>query len=147
MSVLKVIIEKSDVAYNTEAVGKDGKLIGIAEMAVDVELFGNRGGSSLGRHKAIGHLVGVNIRLVFIVSFEAADEGVKGFGVIFRNIKFNAGGIESKHMSKGAVNSLADGLGEIDHVLDHEFNVRKKVLFKACEKRSIGHLGEAAENP
>ena len=147
MVSLKVIIQKSDMADNTEAVGEDSKLVGIAEMAVDVKLFCIRTGSSLRRHEAVGQLVRVNIRPVFIISFEAADEGVKGFGIIFRNIKFNARSIESKHLCKRMVNSLANGFCEIDHVLKHQLNVRKKVLFKACEKRSVRHFGKTTEMP
>lgn len=47
MGGLKVITQKSDMVDNFEAVGKDSELIGIAEMAIDVELFCIRAGSSL----------------------------------------------------------------------------------------------------
>lgn len=47
MCGLKIIIEKNNVSDNAEAVSEDGKLIGIAEMAVDVELFCIRAGSGL----------------------------------------------------------------------------------------------------
>lgn len=147
MCGLKITIEESDVTDDTEAVSKDGKLVSIAEMAVDVELFCIRAGSSLGGHKAISHLVRINPRLVFIVRLEAADEGVKGFGVIFGDIEFNAGGIESKHGGKGGIDSPADGFREIDHMLEHQINIRKEVLLKAGEKRGIRHLGKATEIP
>lgn len=147
MCIFKIIIEKGNVADNAKAVGENGKLVSIAEMAVDVLLFGIGTGSGLRGHKSVGHLVRVNIGIVFIVRFEAADEGVKGFGVIFRDIKFNAGGIESKDLSKGAVDGLADRFSEVNHALEHQFDIRKKVLFKACEEGSVRHLGETAEIP
>lgn len=40
----------------------------------------------VGGHKDVGHLVWINFRIVFIVRFEAADEGIKGLGVSFGDI-------------------------------------------------------------
>ena len=42
MCIFKSIVEKNDVSDNIEAVSRDGKLIGIAEMTVDIELFSIR---------------------------------------------------------------------------------------------------------
>lgn len=47
MGSLKSIIEKGDMADNTETVSEDGEFISIAEMAVDVLLFCVRTGSGL----------------------------------------------------------------------------------------------------
>lgn len=47
MCRFKVIIQKGDVSDNTGSVGKESKLIGIAEMAIDVELLCVREGCSL----------------------------------------------------------------------------------------------------
>lgn len=116
-----------------------GIFISIAEMAVDVELFCIRAGSSLGGHKSVSHLVRINLRLVFIVRLEAADEGIKGFGVIFGDIEFNAGSIESKHRGKAGIDSLADGFSEIDHMLEHQFNIRKSCL-KRVKRGASGTL-------
>lgn len=41
----KALIEKGDMSDNAEAVGKDGEFISIAEMTVDIKLFGVRAGS------------------------------------------------------------------------------------------------------
>ena len=49
-------------------------------------------------HEAVSHPVRVSIGLVLKVSFEAADKGVKGFGVVPREVKLNAGGVENKHL-------------------------------------------------
>lgn len=67
--------------------------------------------------------------------------------VVFRDKKLNAGGIKSKHPGKGRVNDLADGFGEIDHTSEHQFNIRKKVLFKAGKKWCIRNFLEATEIP
>ena len=40
MGILEFIIKKYDVADDAEAIGEDGELVGITEMAVDVELSG-----------------------------------------------------------------------------------------------------------
>lgn len=143
----RVIVQESDMADNAEAVSEDGKFVRIAEMPVNVHLFCIRAGSGLGGHETVGHFVRVNVRLVFIVSLEASDEGIEGFGVVFRNKKFNAGSIKSKDLCKGRVNGLADGLGEVNHALEHHFNIRKESLFKASKKRGIGNFGKATEIP
>ena len=90
MCSFKSIIEKGDMADNAEAVSKDGEFISIAEMAIDVLLFCVRTGGSLWRHEAVSHLIRVNIRIIFIVSLEASDKGIKGFGIVFGDIKLNA---------------------------------------------------------
>ena len=147
MGGLEIIIKKSDVPHNAEAVREDGEFIGIAEMAVDVLLFCVRAGSGLCGREAVSHLIRVNIRVVFIVSPEAADKGIEGFGVVFRDIKLDAGGIEGKHGGKGSINSLADGFGEVHHLLEHELNVFCKAEFETGKERGIRDFGEAAEIP
>lgn len=47
MGRFKVIIEKGNVSDDAKTVGENGKLVGIAEMAVDVLLFGIGTGSGL----------------------------------------------------------------------------------------------------
>lgn len=137
MGVFKIIIEEVNMADNAEAVDEDGGFIGIAEMVVAILLFCVRAGNSPGRHETVSHLIRVNIRVVFIESLEAADKGIEGFGIVFRDIKFNAGGIESKHGGKGRVDGLADGFGIIHHALEHESNVVCKPEFEAGKKRGI----------
>ena len=137
MGGLKIIIQKRDVPYDAQAVREDGELVSIAEMAVDILLFCVRAGSSLRRHEAVRHLIRVNIRIILIVSLETADQGIEGFGIVFRNIKFNTRGIERKHGSKGSVDCMTDGFGIIHHLLEHEFNVVCKTEFETCKKRGI----------
>ena len=76
-----------------------------------------------------------------------AYEGIKGLGVVFSDIEFNAIGIKGKHLSQGRINGLAEGLSKIDELMEHIFNKRKKVLFEACKQRCVRNLLEAAENP
>lgn len=147
MCGLKIVIKKNNVADNAKTVGENGKFVSITEMAVDVELFGIRRGGSLRGHEAISHFVRINIGLIFIVGLETADEGIESFGIVFRDIKFNTGGVKSKHVGKGRVDCLTDWLGKINQTLEHEFNKGKEVLLKACEKRGIRNLGKAAEIP
>lgn len=116
-------------------------------MVVNILLFVIGTGSGLRGHKSISHPVRVNIGLIFIVSLEAANEGIKSFRIIFGDIKFDTGGIVSKNLSKGAVDGLADRFSEVDYVLEHQFDIGKKVLFKPGEERSARHLGETAEIP
>ena len=64
MRSLKIIIKKYDVPDNTKTIREDAEFIGIAKMPIDIHLFGIGRGSSLRRHKPVGHLVGIHIRLV-----------------------------------------------------------------------------------
>ena len=50
MSFFKSIIQKSDMPDDPKTICKDRKFISIAEMTVDVLLFGIGTGSSLGGH-------------------------------------------------------------------------------------------------
>lgn len=65
----------------------------------------------------------------------------------FQNIKSDTGGVESKNLGKETVDCLADGFGEVNHVPEHQFDIRKKVLFKAGEEQNVRDHGEAAEIP
>ena len=147
MCGFKGVIQKSNVPDNAKAVGENGKLVSITEMSIDVLLFCIRAGSGGWRHEAVSHSVRIDVRFIFVAGLEPSDEGIKGFRVVFLNIQFNAGGIKGKHLCKGTVNGLAEWFGEIDHVLEHQFNVGKKVLFKAGEKGGIRHPGETTEVP
>lgn len=147
MSGFKIIIREGNRTDNAESVGEYGKFVGITEVTVDILLFCVRAGSSLGRHKTICHFVGIDLRVVFVIGFEASDEGMKGFRVVFRDIKLHAGSIKSKHLSKGAVNSLTDGFCKIDHALKHQLNIRKERLFKTGEQWGIRDFGKAVEVP
>ena len=135
------------MADNAQPVSKDGELVGIAEMPVDVLLFGIGAGSSPGWHEAIGHLIWIDIRFVFVIGFQLPDKGIQSFRVVFGDIKFNAGGVESKHLCKRRINGLADRFREINHLLEHELNIRKKLLFKVGKEWGIRDFGEAAEIP
>ena len=52
MSLFKIIVQEGDMPYDPETVCKDREFIGIAEMAVDVLLFGIGAGSCPGGIKA-----------------------------------------------------------------------------------------------
>lgn len=100
-------------------------------MVVDILMFCVRAENSSGRHEVVSHLIRVNIRVVFTESLEAADKAIEGFGIVFGDIKFNAGGVESKHRGKGSIDYLADGFGIIHHLLEHECNVVCETEFEA----------------
>lgn len=135
-----VIIRKDNMVDDAEPVGKDGKLIGIAEMAVDVHLFGIRAGGGMGRHKRISHGVRVNISLVLVKGFEFPDECMEGFGVVFADKKLNAGGVKGEDLSQSGIDHLVDGFCMIHHLLKHEFNIRLEVLFETGQERGSGTL-------
>lgn len=47
----------------------------------------------------------------------------------------------------GRINKLAGGLSKVDHLADHEFNIRLKILTKSGKKRGIRYFRKAAEIP
>lgn len=47
MKGLKGVIQEGDMTDNAKPIGEDGEFISVAEMAVDILLFGIRAGSSL----------------------------------------------------------------------------------------------------
>lgn len=117
MSGLKPVIQEGDMTDNAKPIGKDGEFISITEMAVDILLFGIGAGSGLRRHETVSHLIRVNVRVIFIVCLEPTDKGIEKLGIIFRDIKLNAGGIKSKDGGKGGIDRLANGFGIIHHAL------------------------------
>lgn len=137
----------SHVADNTKPVGKDGELIGIAEMLVDVHLSGIGAGGGMGRHKPISHGVWIDFGLVLVKSFEFSDEGIEGFGVVFVDVKLNTGGVKGEGLCQFGIDQLADGFRIIHHLLKQEFNIRLKVLFETGQERGIRDLGKTAEIP
>ena len=147
MCLFKRVIQKGNMPDNAKAIGKDSKFVRIAEMAIDVELFGIGRGSGLGGHEGVSHPVGVNIGFILIISLQPFNEGVEGFGVIFGNIKLNAGGIKGKDIGERGVNQLTDGFGEIDQGVEHLLDIGLKRNFEPGKERRIGNFGEAAEIP
>ena len=147
MGGFEIIIKKNDVPDNAEPVGKDAKLVRITEMPIYVHLFCVGAGSGCGRHEAVSHLVGVNIRLILIKNFEFFNEGIEGLGVVFRDKKFDAGGVKGKDLCQRGIDELADWFGKIDHLSEHEFNKGLEVLPEPGKKRGVGDFGETAEIP
>ena len=142
---LESIIEEDNVPDDAKAVGKQPELVRITKMPVDILLFGIRAGCGLGRHEAIGHLVGVDIRLVLVKGFQPFDERIEGLRVVFGNKKIYAGRVKGEDLGQRGVNELANRLGEVDHLPEHELDEGLKVLPKPREERGIGNLGETAE--
>lgn len=96
MRSFEFLIKESDVAHNTKTVREDSKFIGIAEMTIDALLFGIGAGSSGWGHKSIGHFVRVNLGIILVMGFQPSNEGIKGFWVIFGNIKLNPRSVKGK---------------------------------------------------
>lgn len=70
MGLFENVIPKSNVPDDTQAIGKNGKLVRIAEIDVNILLF------DIGRRSRMGRL-----------------EAIKSLGVVFSDIEFNTRGI------------------------------------------------------
>lgn len=147
MASLKAIIKENNIPDDAEAIGKDAELIGIAEMSIDIHLFCIRGRGRSGRHETVSHLVRIHIRIILIESLKPFDERIESFGVIFGDKEFNARGIKGKDIGEGRINELADRFCEINHLPEHKFNIRFKVLPEPCKEKGIRDFREAAEIP
>lgn len=73
MSLFKIIIQKGDMADDPKAVCKYSKFICIAEMFVDILLFGMGTESRLGGHETVSHPVRGDIRFILVVGLEFFD--------------------------------------------------------------------------
>lgn len=144
---LKVIIKENNIPDDAETIGKNAELIGIAEMTIDIHLFCVRGRDRSGRHETISHLVRIHIRIILIESLKSFNEGIESLEVIFGDKEFNARGIKGKDISEGRINELADGFCEINHLTEHKFNIRFKVLPEPGKERCIRDFRETAEIP
>lgn len=111
MGLFEIVIQKSNMADDAESIGQNGKLVSIAEMAVNILLLRIRRSSGLGRHECVSHLIRVNIRFIFVKRLEPADERIESLWVVFSDIEFNAGSIKGEHLSEGR--SMAWQMGSV----------------------------------
>ena len=100
MSLLKRIIQESDMPDDAKPVGKHGKLICIAEMAIDILMSGIRTGGGPRGHKAVGHLVRVDVWSALIMGLETFDQGVDSPGVVFLDVELDAGSVKSEQIGE-----------------------------------------------
>lgn len=96
----------------------------------------------MGGHKAVSHLVRINLGLGFIVRLEAADEGIKGFEVIFGDIEFNVG--VSKVSMEAREESIARQMGSVKSTICWNIN---SILRKSCLKRVKREASGTLEKP
>lgn len=133
MQIKEILIIEADMSYNAQAVRDDAEFIGIAEMAIDVELFNVRVGGRVGRHGAVSSFIRV-IDVIkmhgFCIGFELFDDAVGILWVIFRNPCLYAGGIQNGHICLAGINGVADWLGKVNQTLKDSLNIFKEVLLK-----------------
>ena len=92
-------------------------------MPIDIKLLDLRISRSMGRHGAIGSLVGI-IRFIktlsFRICFKLFDDPVSILRIILGNECFNTGRIKDSHIRFCRINGLADGFGNINEVIEYE---------------------------
>ena len=148
MPVKESLIIEVDVPDNAQTIGNNAKFIGIAEVAVNVELFNVRVGSGTGRHGAVSGLIRVVAVIKmhgFCVGFELFDNAVGILWIIFRNPCLYAGGIKNGHICLAGINGVTDLLGKVNQTFKDSLDIFKEVLLKPCDLRGIGNLVKAAE--
>lgn len=148
MFLEKVFIVKSKMADNTKAIRNNTDFVGIAEVAINVELLYPGVGSSMGWHGSISGF----IRIIIIVkvmglciSFELFDDTVGVFGVIFRDPGFDAGRIENGHICFSRIDSLTDRFSKVNKLFENKLEIPEEILLKACDLGSIRNFVKTAE--
>ena len=117
MFIKEILVIELDMPDNAESIGDNAKFIGIAEMAVNVELLNVRISGGMGGHRTVSCFVGIIIVIEmhsFGVGFELLNDTVGILRVIFGNPGFNAGGIKDGHTGLGRIDCLADWFGKIN---------------------------------
>ena len=111
MAFEEIPVIELDMPHNAESIGDNAELIGITEMAVNVELLNFRIGGRVGWHGTVSSFIRV-IAVIkmhcFCIGFELFDDTVGIFGIIFGYPGFNTGGIEDTHICPDRVNCLTD---------------------------------------
>ncbi len=122
MGFEKIFVVKGNMPDDAQPVCKDTEFKSIAEMPIDVHLPDGGVGGGMGRHGAVGGFIGIKgiVQIVgFFKGFELFDNAVVIFGIVFRHLGFNAGGIEERHGCFFQINPLADRFGQINKVIKH----------------------------
>ena len=148
MAVEKVFIVKSKMADNTKAVCNNTDLVGIAEVAVNIELFDLRVGSSVGWHGSVGSFIRV-IKvikvMIFCIGFELFDDTVGVFGIILCDPGFDSGGIKNGHIRFGGIDCLTDRFRKVGEPDENKLDVIEEILLKASDLRGIWDFIKTAE--
>ncbi len=61
-------------------------------------------------------------------------------GIVFGNIKLNAGSVEGKDVRKRGIDQVADWFGEIDQLVEHLLDIRFKGSPEAGKRGASGTL-------
>ena len=109
---------------DTEIVGNNAKLEEIVKMSIDIQLLDLGSSRSMGKSGDISSFIRI-IRSIKCLSFriclELPNDFVSVLLIIFSNECFNTGRIKEGHIGFCRVNSLADGLGYINKVIEYEY--------------------------
>ena len=93
----KVFVVERDMTDNAQPIGDNAKFEDIAKMPIDIQLLNFRISRSMGRHGAVGNLIGI-IRLIKALSFRIGlnlpNDSVSVLRIIFGDKSFNTGRIE-----------------------------------------------------
>lgn len=108
---------------DAQSVCDNAKFKDIAKMPIDIKLLNLGISRSMGRHGAIGSLVGI-IRFIKTLSlricFKLFDDPVSILRIILGYECFNAGRIKDGHICFRRVNRLTDRLGNINKLIEYK---------------------------
>lgn len=119
----KVFVIERDMADDAQPIGDNAKLEDIAKMSIDIQLLDFRIGRSMGRHGSVGSLiriVGFIKTLCFRICLKLPNDPIGIFRIIFSNECFDTGRIKDGHIRFCRINGLADGLCNINKLIEYE---------------------------
>lgn len=123
---LEILVEQGDMAHDAQPIGKDARLLRIAEMAVDILLFyGGVGGGMTGQQR-VDAFIWVKTRCELCQRFCLTQLRGHKLWIIFRHIAFNAGGVKNQAVGQLRVHGPADRFRQLHQTLKHLSDIRPK---------------------
>lgn len=141
-------IVKNKMTDHAKTIRNNTDFVGIAKVAVNVELFFLRARSSMGGRGGLsGFIRGIIIVKVmgFCIGFELFDDTVGVFGIVFCDPGFDPRRIENSHICLCRIDGVTDGFRKGNELIENKPKIIEEILLKAGDLRSIGDLIKTAE--
>ena len=122
----KVFVIERDMTDDAQTIGDNTELEDVAKMSIDIQLLDFRIRRSMGGHGSVGSL----IRIVgFIKALSSSkrlkllNDSISVLRIVFGDKCFNTGRIKDGHIRFCRINGLADGLCNINEIIEYELQI------------------------
>lgn len=83
----------------------------------------------------------------FCIRFELFDDAVGVFGIVFSDPGLDTGRIENDHICFCRIDSVTDGFGKANKLIENKGKIIEEILLEASNLRRIGDFVKTAELP